>query len=92
MSAFGATEDEAGEIYPVVNGFLRRHPGLPDPIAMSGNYGCTGRIYPVLLVWLVEPEDGRSFRECGRCFQEGVDNCPGTCSLAPAPLIQSQMR
>ena len=45
-------------------------------MAMFGYDGCRGKGYPVLLVWLVEPEDGRSFRERRRCFQEGAEDCP----------------
>ena len=76
MLVYGAVVGILGKIYPVVNGCLRRHPGLSDPITMSEDYGGTGNRYGVLLVWLVEAEDGRTLRKCRRCFQEGVDNCP----------------
>ena len=76
MLVFGVGRDEVGKTYPVVNGGLRRHPGLSDSMVMSGGYRCIERRYPVLLVWLVEPEDGGSFRERRRCFQEGTEICP----------------
>lgn len=75
MLVCGAVAGVFGKIYPVVNGCLRRHPGLSDPIAMSDDFRGTGR-YSVLLIWLVEAEDGRTLRKRRRCFQEGVDNCP----------------
>ena len=36
------------EMYPVVDGCLRRHPGLADSRAMSEDYGCTGCKAPLL--------------------------------------------
>ena len=76
MSGFGIGRGEVGRTYPVVDGGLRRHPGLPDSVTMSGGYGCMERRCRVLLVWLVEPENGGSFRERRRCFQEGAEICP----------------
>lgn len=76
MSGFGIGRDEVGRTYPVVNGGLGRHPGLPDSVTMLGGYGCIERRYRVLLVWLVEAENGGSFRERRRCFQEGAEICP----------------
>ena len=61
--------------YPVVDGCLRRHPGLSDSVAMSGYHVCTVRRF-ILLVWLVESEDGRSVRERRRRFQKGAHDCP----------------
>lgn len=87
----GAVAGVWGKIYPVVNGRLRRHPGLSDPTTMSEDDEGRGRRYGVLLVWLVEAEDGRTLRKCGRCFQEGVDNCPEKGSSALVPLLLSQM-
>lgn len=80
-----------GKMYPVVNGRLRRHPGLSDPIAMSDDYEGIGRRYGVLLVWLVEAEDGGTLRKCRRRFEEGIDDCAEIGPLALVPLILSQM-
>ncbi len=59
---------EVEDPYPVVDGCLRRHPGLSDPVPMSGYNVCTVRRRFILLVWLVESEDGRSVRERRRRF------------------------
>ena len=79
---------EVERMYPVVDGGLRRHPGLADSRAMSDYYGCTGAERSFLLVWFVEPKDGRSFRERRRSFDEAVDDCPERFALVVAPLIQ----
>ena len=75
-------------MYPVVNGRLRRHPGLSDPRGMSEDCECTGCKHRFLLVWFVKSEDGRSFRERRRCLHEAVDDCSEGVALAMAPLIQ----
>ena len=75
-------------IYPVVDGRLWRHPGLPDSRAMLEDHGCIGCKQGFLLVWFVEPEEGRSFRERRRCFHEAVDDCPEGFALVVAPSIQ----
>ena len=74
-------------VYPVIDSRLRCHPGLSDPRAMSEDYGCIGCKHRFLLVWFVEPEEGRSFRERRRCFHEAVDDCPEGFALVVAPLI-----
>ncbi len=76
VSVCGGVEVEVEDAYPVVDGCLRRHPGLSDPVAMSEYYVRTVRRRFILLVWLVESEDGRSVRERGRCFQKGAHDCP----------------
>ena len=75
-------------MYPVIDGRLRRHPGLSDPRTMSEDYGCTGCKHRFLLVWFVEPEEGRPFRERRGCFHEAVDDCPEAFASVVAPLIQ----
>ena len=75
-------------MYPVVDGRLRRHPGLSDPRVMLEDFGCTGCKHRFLLVWFVEPEDGRSFGERRRCLHEAVDDCSEAFALVLAPLIQ----
>ena len=54
---------------------------------MLEEFGCIGCKCRFLLVWFVEPEDGRSFRERRRCFHEAVDDCPEAFALVVAPLI-----
>ena len=41
-SVYSVVGDEAGDTYPVVDGRLRRHPGLRDPKRCQGNVAVQG--------------------------------------------------
>ena len=62
VSAYRVVGDEAGDIYPVVHGRLRRHPGLGVSEFVREICQLLEEM-SILHFWLVEPEESRSFRE-----------------------------